>query len=463
MLNQKGLHSLGAYKRAVLYFGVWLLAACLYAWMFDFLHTWMGGGTTALSFVLVLLAAWLFGLWGGIVSGPLTILLNLFLMARFGLSDWRSMWQEGGAMGSVILLLTGIAAGKISDLNQKLRLQLIRSLEMERDMAHQAAVNRSLADLAAALIAQHSLEEIAALVLEHVKNLTHSSVGYIAYLNPNSMGFESLKLDWPACQNNLSDVQNLLERLHLLNRSFWQQRSPMVFHAFDLSPVADEPIPCRIQVQCLMAVPAFVQDKLVGLIVVADPAIPYSSRNQELAQELAALYAIAIQKHQVEQKYRYMSLHDELTGLYNRASFEDELRNLERSGHFPIGVIMIDLDGLKTINDTLGHSAGDVLLQRAANVLRSVFRSQDMIARIGGDEFAILLPGLNHQALRQIVERVHRRQVEHNVSYPGFELKFSLGAAVALTPQELWSALTEADAAMYEEKSIHSHRRAIPG
>jgi len=152
-----------------------------------------------------------------------------------------------------------------------------------------------------------------------------------------------------------------------------------------------------------------------------------------------------------------------LTGLYNRASFEQELHHLEQGGHFPVGVMMIDVDGLKQVNDMYGHSAGDVLLQRMAQVLRLSFRSQDVIARVGGDEFAVLLPGANYQTMKLVVERIRNRQLEHNQNYPGLELQFSMGSAVAVTPQEIWSALTEADAAMYDDKSVRENKTSLPG
>jgi diguanylate cyclase (GGDEF)-like protein len=426
-----------------------------YCLSFKFLYVLVSSGATALSILLVLLAAWMFGLRGGLLAGPLTVLLNLSLLAVTGQINWIAMWQNGGAMGSVVLLLTGIVVGKISDLMSK-------SQRTELVLRQQLSINRSLAELATALISQHSLEEVAALVLAHMQELTNSPYGYVACVDPDSGQLYGLKLNGPAGENVPMLVEGLLQKIGAI-QSFQKQRVPLVWDEEMLDGSCSLNVAEEVKIWRLLAAPAFLEDALVGMVVVFNAAQPYLAESQELSQKLASLYAIAIQKHRIERKYQYMSLHDGLTGLYNRVSFEEELHRLEQGGDFPVGLVMIDVDGLKQINDTYGHSAGDILLQRMAQVLRSSFRAKDLIARIGGDEFAVLLPSTNYQTMKLVVERIRSHQMDHNRNYPGLELEFSLGAAVAVTPQELWSALTEADAAMYEDKSAHEKKTSLPG
>ncbi len=98
------------------------------------------------------------------------------------------------------------------------------------------------------------------------------------------------------------------------------------------------------------------------------------------------------ERKQVETQIRYMGTHDAMTGLFNRAHFDSEMSRLEKDGVCPISIIVVDLDYLKRTNDSIGHAGGDDLLRQAANILKSSFRDEDLVARIGGDEFGVLLP-----------------------------------------------------------------------
>ena len=109
-----------------------------------------------------------------------------------------------------------------------------------------------------------------------------------------------------------------------------------------------------------------------------------------------------------EEKIRYKSYHDELTSLHNRAYFNEKLKELNKEEYMPLSVILADLNGLKITNDTLGHKAGDQLLKRISRILEEVCRSDDIIARVGGDEFVVLLPNATEAIARKICDRIHR-------------------------------------------------------
>ncbi|MCL4559353.1 MAG: diguanylate cyclase [Chloroflexi bacterium] len=157
-------------------------------------------------------------------------------------------------------------------------------------------------------------------------------------------------------------------------------------------------------------------------------------------------------RKKVEDELRYLSTHDRLTGIYNRAYFEEEMARLERGRQFPVSVLMADVDGLKEINDSHGHYAGDDLLKRTAEVLRAAFRAQDVVARIGGDEFGILLPGSNAEVAQKILERVRENLEVHNQQNSHVPIRLSLGYATALKGSQITEAYKQADTIMYQEK-----------
>lgn len=153
-----------------------------------------------------------------------------------------------------------------------------------------------------------------------------------------------------------------------------------------------------------------------------------------------------------ELKLQFLSLHDSLTGLNNRAFFEESMEHLAHGRLFPISVLMADVDGLKETNDTLGHDAGDKLLKRAANALRATFRVEDVIARIGGDEFAVLLPDTSAQEMAAALPRLQSFIDELNVNCDSPVLHLSYGTSTAEQGESLIEALKKADANMYIQK-----------
>jgi len=159
-----------------------------------------------------------------------------------------------------------------------------------------------------------------------------------------------------------------------------------------------------------------------------------------------------------EQKMRYLSFHDQLTGLYNRAYFEEELSRLNTSRQYPISIIACDLDGLKQINDNLGHSEGDKAIKAVAKILGGdTFRNEDVVARTGGDEFVIILPSVDLNDNPLVLERIENGIETHNASNNDDGLyrpiSLSYGYAVANQDQSLEKTLIQADRAMYVHKS----------
>jgi diguanylate cyclase (GGDEF)-like protein/PAS domain S-box-containing protein len=161
---------------------------------------------------------------------------------------------------------------------------------------------------------------------------------------------------------------------------------------------------------------------------------------------------ISERKH-AEAKLQHISTHDSLTGLYNRAFFDEELKRYEKGRQYPLSIVMVDLDDLKNVNDRKGHLAGDSLLKRTAQVLNEAFRGDDIIARIGGDEFAALLPNTDKKAASEALGRVREIVQKNNKNENGIKLSISLGVNTAEKGTDLKKVLQKADKNMYQEKS----------
>ena len=133
------------------------------------------------------------------------------------------------------------------------------------------------------------------------------------------------------------------------------------------------------------------------------------------------------ERKRTEENLIYLSYHDQLTGLYNRRFFEDELKRLDIEINLPLTIVMGDINGLKLINDSFGHAIGDELLKSAAEIIKVGCRADDVIARIGGDEFAILLPRTDIIETQKIIDRIKEQLLSYKFSSVGIDLSISLG------------------------------------
>jgi diguanylate cyclase (GGDEF)-like protein/PAS domain S-box-containing protein len=159
------------------------------------------------------------------------------------------------------------------------------------------------------------------------------------------------------------------------------------------------------------------------------------------------------ERRELEDRLRYMSMHDSLTGLYNRAYFDEQMKRYSDPRFIPAGIIVLDLNALKIVNDAIGHQQGDNLLLASADVLMSCFRASDTIARIGGDEFSVLLPNTDEKTCRTIIDRVRHTVQLRREENPDTPLSIAIGYAIRTRKSSRMEEIfAEADDMMYREK-----------
>ncbi len=169
---------------------------------------------------------------------------------------------------------------------------------------------------------------------------------------------------------------------------------------------------------------------------------------------LSIVTDITENKH-AEDEIMFLSFHDRLTGLYNRAYFEEKLLRLNTRRQLPISLIIGDVNGLKVINEALGHHQGDKLLQAVSESIRYTCRPEDIVARWGGDEFIILLPRCDRDKADKILERIKTACLGINVL--PIQISISLGAATkADAAMDIREIIKEAEDKMYRNKLLEA-------
>lgn len=161
-------------------------------------------------------------------------------------------------------------------------------------------------------------------------------------------------------------------------------------------------------------------------------------------------------REKAERQLRYHSIHDQLTGLHNRLHFEEALRVVDQGRDFPVSLVVGDLNGLRLTNDAFGHEEGDRLLKRVASILGSSCHRDDVVARIGGDEFAVILPHTSAEGAGRVMDRIRSRCRDGGRS--PVDITLSLGSATRESPDEdILNVFRRAEERMYRNKMLELH------
>lgn len=156
-----------------------------------------------------------------------------------------------------------------------------------------------------------------------------------------------------------------------------------------------------------------------------------------------------------QQKLDFFVYHDALTGVYNRRFFDQEIRKLDKPRSLPLSILSCDVNGLKLTNDAFGHSAGDKLLKRMANILVKASRPDDIVARVGGDEFMILMPGADERQAEKVCENI--KMMEASGHSLVIDDSISVGYGTKAQPEEnMREVISRAETNMYRNKTFES-------
>ena len=181
----------------------------------------------------------------------------------------------------------------------------------------------------------------------------------------------------------------------------------------------------------------------------------FNQKDLELAEILIYNTKTALDRVNYQKKLKYKSFHDNLTNLYNRRFFEEEMTRLDTKRQLPLSIIMADVNGLKMINDTYGHKKGDKLLVKTSKILKNSIRKEDLLARWAGDEFVILLPQTPRKKAQKIMKRIKNKDKKLRES----NIPISIGMGVATkskVKQNIDKLIEKADDNMYRNKLSES-------
>jgi diguanylate cyclase (GGDEF)-like protein/PAS domain S-box-containing protein len=324
-------------------------------------------------------------------------------------------------------------------------------------------LNQVLYHISRAANSQVGLSELYAIIHNELNKVIDAKNFYIAILNEEQ---DQLDFVYYSDEKETNFSSEKLTYRNTLTGFLIEQGQSLLLYYHNICDLVNEgkvKKPGEMTEQmCWLSVPLKIEEKVIGAMTVQnyyDP-VSYSEKDIKLMEIVADQVATAIVRKQSEERITYISFHDSLTGLYNRAYFEEELKRMNTPRYYPLNVIMIDVNGLKAVNDAFGHQQGDQLLKNLAQLLQTTSRKGDILARLGGDEFAIILPNTSLSDTETFCQRLSTACLQNSFKPAYLNPNISMGYASqdgSLSSSE--ELLREADEKMYQNKIFNTKSR----
>ena len=296
---------------------------------------------------------------------------------------------------------------------------------LEEELSKLSAEHEALLESARAILTHQDFETSAREIFHLCKKITAATSGYVALLSDDGSENEIVFLDSGGLECSVDE--KLPMPIRGLRASAYDLRRAVYDNSFEDTGWADLLPPGHMRLETVLFAPLVVEGEAAGLIGLANKPGGFTQRDVDFVSSLGDIAAVALRNSWNLEQIQYLSFHDHLTGLYNRRYFVNELQRLEGSCEWPIAFVAADVDGLKRINDTHGHAMGDHYLKTFARVASDTLREHDVLARMGGDEFALILPRTDAREAEKVVGRIRRAMDFFNGDSPDLPLRVSLG------------------------------------
>ncbi|MCK9444987.1 MAG: EAL domain-containing protein [Tissierellaceae bacterium] len=344
-----------------------------------------------------------------------------------------------------------------------------------KENSFQINLQKIVSDLSFEFISinQNNLDDKIELLLELSGRFFNIDRSYVIFIDKDD---NKMEYGYQWCNESIYSESNYLENVSL-NQMPWllnllELKDIIIIEDVNKMPsiaVNEKEYLLKQNTQSVIAVPVEEKDKVIGLLGFDSVGSPreWTEQHISLLKILANVLSNGLSKVNTEKKIEYMAYFDHLTGLPNRILFEDRLEQAiqlaKRNAKF-LGVMFMDLDGFKVVNDTMGHSGGDKLLKAVARGLVSVLRKTDTVARFGGDEFMILINNIDEQKYVEVVAGNIKKLFEKPFLIDGQEYFITGSSGVAIYPIDGEDAETlnkNADIAMFRAKTRGKNQYAL--